>query len=346
MLNPETMLQELSRKMLPFLQQHGFSGKIELSILRGGANNRVFLVQDAQHRAVLKYYFQNANDPRDRFCAERAFYEFVRFNGIHRVPEPLAWDAGLRVGLFTFVAGRRLKPNEVDGGRVKRAAEFVAELNRFRQSALVQNIPLGSEACFSIAEHLTCIERRVSRMQAIVTQTETERAAAALVRDQLEPAWRQIRKSIRDRASDKSGWKFDVTLDESERCLSPSDFGFHNAFLAADDQLCFFDFEYAGWDDPAKLICDFFCQPELPVATEHWDLFASTLAESLGADKTLGARARLLFAAYQIKWCCIMLNDFVRVDGARRNFAVGVSEERKAAQVERARQSLQQLGKE
>ena len=23
----------------------------------------------------------------------------------------------------------------------------------------------------------------------------------------------------------------------------------------------FIDFEYAGWDDPSKLICDFFCQP-------------------------------------------------------------------------------------
>jgi tyrosyl-tRNA synthetase len=26
----------------------------------------------------------------------------------------------------------------------------------------------------------------------------------------------------------------------------------------------FLDFEYAGWDGPAKLVCDFFCQPALP----------------------------------------------------------------------------------
>src|SRR6185503_11886129 len=46
--------------------------------------------------------------------------------------------------------------------------------------------------------------------------------------------------------------------------LSPSDFGYHNAVLADDETVRFFDFEYAGWDDPAKLVCDFFNQVEVP----------------------------------------------------------------------------------
>ena len=33
-----------------------------------------------------------------------------------------------------------------------------------------------------------------------------------------------------------------------------------------DGRLWFIDFEYAGWDDPAKTVCDFFCQPGLPGA--------------------------------------------------------------------------------
>src|SRR5690606_1492036 len=41
------------------------------------------------------------------------------------------------------------------------------------------------------------------------------------------------------------------------RLLSPSDFGFHNMLRRDDGSLAFIDFEYFGWDDPAKLAADF-----------------------------------------------------------------------------------------
>ena len=40
-----------------------------------------------------------------------------------------------------------------------------------------------------------------------------------------------------------------------------SDFGFHNV-INKNNKLFFIDFEYAGLDDPIKLICDFYCQPD------------------------------------------------------------------------------------
>ena len=53
-------------------------------------------------------------------------------------------------------------------------------------------------------------------------------------------------------------------LGEADRVVSPSDFGFHNALRTEDGRLAFLDFEYAGWDDPAKLVCDFELQPAVP----------------------------------------------------------------------------------
>jgi hypothetical protein len=46
-----------------------------------------------------------------------------------------------------------------------------------------------------------------------------------------------------------------------------------------------------------------------------------------------------LLPVYQVKWCCILLNDFVRADHARRQFALGPSAdpERKRTQLDRAR---------
>ena len=42
-------------------------------------------------------------------------------------------------------------------------------------------------------------------------------------------------------------------------------------------------------------------------------------------DAALADRARALLPAYRIKWCCIMLNDFLPLGGARRGFAEGVT---------------------
>ena len=51
--------------------------------------------------------------------------------------------------------------------------------------------------------------------------------------------------------------EFKNNISIPNRILSPSDFGLHNT-ISKKNKLYFFDFEYFGWDDPIKLICDFF----------------------------------------------------------------------------------------
>jgi hypothetical protein len=103
-------------------------------------------------------------------------------------------------------------------------------------------------------------------------------------------------------------------------CLSPSDFGFHNA-LVDGPRIGFLDFEYAGRDDPAKLVCDFFAQPELPAPQALFEPFVTRLVSSLGLNAQDAARCHALRAAYRVKWACILLNEFLPHDAARRAFA-------------------------
>jgi hypothetical protein len=84
--------------------------------------------------------------------------------------------------------------------------------------------------------------------------------------------------------------------------------------------LKFIDFEYAGWDDPAKTVCDFFCQPAVPVPREHFERFLAAVVSATGEAATRG-RAALLLPVYELKWCCIMLNEFLSVGDDRRSFA-------------------------
>ena len=132
-------------------------------------------------------------------------------------------------------------------------------------------------------------------------------------------------------------------LTMEDRCLSPSDFGFHNALTTPSGRLRFLDFEYAGWDDPAKLVCDFFWQQDLPAphAGRSWTLIVSVLADQETRPE-LDKRIEVLTPVYGIKWCCLVLNEFVAEARRRREFAqsVPVSDDLRAAQLERAKRLL------
>ena len=58
--------------------------------------------------------------------------------------------------------------------------------------------------------------------------------------------------------------------------MSPSDFGFHNV-IKKKKKLFFFDFEYAGMDDPVKLISDFICQPDHKLSKKQRYLFYNNI---------------------------------------------------------------------
>lgn len=296
------------------------NGECQLSALEGGRNNRVYRIDGLAEPVLVKSYFANPKDRRDRFTAERAFYTFLDTNGSRHAPRSLAWDSDRRLGLFTFVVGRKLEANEIDRSAIDAALDFFAETNRDRESAAAARLGDASEACFSIQAHLDLVERRVERIGQIEIADEVAAEASSFVQKKLAPLW----KSVRDTAAsefERAGIPFQRELAAAERCISPSDFGFHNAIRRADGTLIFFDFEYGGWDDPAKLTCDFFCQQQKPVSTRFWDQVVSRIWKELGSPPEYGMRALTLYPAYQIKWCCIILNEFLASESARRLFA-------------------------
>ena len=292
----------------------GLRPALAIERLPGGGNNRVYRVETAAGALLLKEYFRHPADPRDRLGAEQAFSRFAWEHGIRALPQPLGSDREAGLGLYEFIAGRKLAPGEVTAAHVAEAAAFFTAVNRHRADPSARSLPLASEACFSLAEHLACVDRRVQRLAAIEPESDLHRQAAALVADRLLPAWNRVRAAVV-----AGGIPLDAALATAHRAISPSDFGFHNC-LATDAGLKFIDFEYAGWDDPAKTVCDFFCQPAVPVPREHFEPFLAAAADAAG-DPGLRDRVALLLPVYELKWCCIMLNEFLPVGDERRAFA-------------------------
>jgi hypothetical protein len=309
---------------------------MRLMPLPAGGNNRVFMVEAGAERLAAKWYYHGPDDPRDRLGAEYGFVEHAWRAGLRCVPQPRGRDRASHVALYEFIEGGKLSPSEIDRDRVLEAAGFLARLNSAHSRALAHALAPASEACFSVAEHLRMLDERVARLAAIAPGRELERDAAGFAR-RLASRWERERDRILA-ACRTAGLDPQQPLPAEERCLSPSDFGFHNALRRDDGSLCFIDFEYAGWDDPAKTVGDFFSHPGAAVPREPFEAFLSTVAAPMPDPERAARRARLLEPLFRLKWCCIILNEFLPEAARRRRFADAgaASEERRSSQLAKA----------
>lgn len=326
--------------MAALLERAGLVDPWSSTPISGGGNNRVFRIDATGSSVLLKQYFRHPDDPRDRLAAEWAFATYAWNKGVPRVPRPLACDAEAGLALFEFLPGRVLRPGEVTHAHVLQAAGFVEHLNADRLPAGAADLGPASEACFSLGEHVERVDVRVARLQTIEVTNEIEAAAARFVSEELSRRWNILRAPVLEAAQRNTGG----LLAESSRIVSPSDFGFHNAMCDDEGRLRFFDFEYAGWDDPAKLVCDFFCQVKVPAPRASLPAFAQAIGGLVDDSAALQERVHRLLPVYAVKWCCIVLNEFVPTSAARREFSSGESREsRQQVQLAKAGEMLARL---
>jgi phosphotransferase family enzyme len=318
------------------LAHAGMPGGSTLEPIEGGANNRVYRVETPSGTALLKAYFRHPADPRDRLGTEFGFLAFVWDNGVRSVPRPLARDDGEALGLYEWIDGRHLTETDVGREAVQAAATLSGAVNRHREQPEATRLGPASEACFTLAAHLALVDRRLDRLAAVA-----DPEVRAFAMDELAPFWSRARADLLAAAAAR-GMDPGRELPPAERCLSPGDFGFHNALARPSGEICFLDFEYAGWDDPAKMIANFFCMPELGAGMEHWEVFAAGALAAHTSAEAAEERARLVLPAHRARWACILLNEFLPTEAERRRFAFGAeeAERRKAEQLAKARRAL------
>ncbi len=303
-----------------FLRQAGIDA-LSLHEVGTGGNNRVFRVECTEGRFALKHYFSHPGDRRDRWGAEVGFLRYLEQAGVHGIPRVIAAHGNDRLALFTWIEGRR--PSAVSLDQVRQAGGLFAGMNRSRDSA--KNLDVASEASFSIAEALELVERRLGSLMSLSRGEGADREAASLA-DEMNRLWPAVKERAHEQAA-QAGLDIEEEIQVSRRCLSPSDFGFHNALETPAGELCFVDFEYAGWDDPAKMAADFFCQPAVPVSLRFWDAFIEEAFAQFEDRSRIAARAQVLLPAFQLRWCAIALNLFQPVSLARRQFSRPAFEE-------------------
>ncbi|MDP6564719.1 MAG: phosphotransferase [Alphaproteobacteria bacterium] len=283
----------------------------------GGGNNRLYRVEaaDGRHYA-LKSYMHRGDDERDRLGAEFGGLVFLRAQGIRgRVPNAVARDPVRHCALFDWIDGEPVgRPAPQD---LFEALIFVLDLYRLAQRPEAAILPLASEACLSAAELTRQIDRRMDRLLVI----DDQRLRRFLI-DDFAPAYERCcdEAAVAYEARD---FDFQQSIAHRHATLSPSDFGFHNALRRADGRLVFIDFEYFGWDDPVKLVADFMLHPGMTLDGEFRGRFRRGAVAVFGGDPDFEWRLRLLYPLYAMRWCMILLNEFLPERWARRDYAGG-----------------------
>lgn len=118
-----------------------------------------------------------------------------------------------------------------------------------------------------------------------------------------------------------TNWPVQNILGKNKRTLSPSDFGFHNALIRPDNRVLFIDFEFFGWDDPAKMISDFLLHPGMYLSFNMKRFFFENMVTKLRSNEHLVERIEIVYPLFGLKWCLILLNEFIPENLQRRHFA-------------------------
>lgn len=318
--------------------------EVRVRLWPGGRNNRAFVVETGETRYFLKKYFRSDLDPRNRFAAETSFLSFCRARGLNWTPRLLAANAMEGISLMEFIDGNAIDAASLQEKDIDQAIAFLTDLNRFKHEENARKLPPAADMRDTVSAHVALVDCRMERLKQIKPDSPEHREAMVLVEERLRPLWTKTRARV---VAD-AGQELDRPWPKEAMVISPSDFGFHNAIRRPDGRLVFVDFEYAGWDDPAKTAADFFYQPAVPPPLSRREDFESAVAEASGAGEQVRRRVSLLRPVFGIKWCCILLNEFLPADALRRGYAEpGLDwKTRKGKQVESLRRLIERLEQE
>jgi len=280
-------------------------------LLLGGGNAASYkVITKTGESYFCKKYAKSDANRANRLVTEWEALLFLRQNRIDCVPAPVSYDEENQFSIFQWIDGRNVNLRESPDEKIQQALDFLQKINLFKGAA--SHVSVASEAAFSLREIIGIIEGRLNRLLALESFDSVSKGMRAFLLDDLLPALTLFKE--------KAFKQYDILniapskeLALAERILSPSDFGFHNC-LEVENTLFWLDFEYFGWDDPAKTTIDFVLHPGMSLSLHQKKIFWDGMSKFLNDDYR---RIKALYPIFGIKWCIILLNEFL-VNGMQR----------------------------
>ena len=268
--------------------------------LKGGINNHVYRCGE-RNSYVIKGYAPSKPGLRDRMQAEVEFLRYAAEVAPGFAPTLFQVDNDRRCVVMEHLNGETFP--EGCPPRLSAEAYAIKILNRLNsdQESAKQIISQNAAEGFqSLTEHLDNIQERLSSMRHGHLPTSAKSKAHDLLTCMAD-RYQKVYEFTSDEIA--SGRQFD-SIRPDDCCISPSDFGFHNAILT-EQGVKFIDFEFSGLDDPAKTAIDFVLQPRVPVKQSLTQvLYALDIKQKHMVER----RCMALMPILSLKWSCIILS--------------------------------------
>jgi len=291
---------------------------VKIEIIGSGRNNLVSKIYYKKKIYIYKKYINKKGNGINysRYNSETSFINFLRKKKIKNLPYIIATNPKTQENIFNYINGSKI--NKITKKDILQCIHFIKTINKDSLKKNFTNFKKATEACVSIDEHIRTADKRILMLSRFPKDYGIYKDAKFFVNNTLKKKLNEIKKNIFKSFSKKEIRK---KLNKKNLILSPSDFGFHNV-IKKNRKLYFVDFEYAGLDDPVKLISDFICQPDHKLSEVQSYFFYKNIIKIFPQKKSITKRLKAVINVHFIKWCCVILSEILNKKYfERRKFA-------------------------
>lgn len=290
--------------------------------IAAGGNSRIFKINREMGAPVaLKKYPPHSAGDRSRQFVETVAYRALQSSIF--TPKLLHSDFITGYNLYSWVDGAKIQtfgPEELEF-----ALGFIGELIA-KTKLNDDSVPMASEACIAIKDIFSQIEYRLKDLTAVDDSDLNEFLIKSFI---------PIYEFLYSKIIADNGYEFiSQKLKKENWVLSPSDFGFHNSLKSTEGKIIFLDFEYFGFDDPAKLMNDFVWHPGMLTSEEVKKYWMLSMLSLFPNDQGLLQRVKVSWPLYGLRWALIILKEFTRNGWSDRNYAQSSHEGYRADKLE------------
>lgn len=272
-----------------------------------GKNSNAYCLINKKEKFLLKFYRKDDIN-RIRLKRELDFLEFLDQFSFSNVPKLITSNHKQNWILMSWIDGTKIK--NVDDDIIDKLLFFLCDIQKYKNKILSTRIKDASEACFSMQDHLSIIKKRMHKIQKFLeSENFLSESQKILLLNAFKYADEKLFLNFNKAKDIFNSESFKNHIESDFRVISPSDVGFHNCLLSK-NEIYFIDFEYSGWDDPLKLICDLVLQPEynIPIANIS---SINKLIKKLNLISDWKSRLEIMLDIYSVKWFCIILNPLI-----------------------------------
>ena len=271
-----------------------FKNKIKKNKSLNGKNNNCFSIKNKS--ILVKQFYDNKT--KNSFQNELKFSKFLYDNKINEIPKIISYSNKRRVIKYQFIKRiKNKKYNEID---IIQNFRFIEKINKLNY--VKENFDYAKDFCQNYKTYYKEIYNRILKLKKNVFYKKNY-----LFRDLVDSINYKFLKL-------KNINYFDChyILNRNDLILSPCDF--HIGNMIFNNKIYYYDFEYSGLDDPAKLYSVFFLQPEFLISKK---LCLKTLNQILffkRSKKLIKERIIYLLPIIYLRWSLIILNAFNKIE--------------------------------